>query len=72
MPLYLPLWLHVSRHGVAVGLNSGRMVVTLAVERIQPPLVTVSGLTPKLAAELASLSGLLPPMKRAVFSLAVC
>jgi hypothetical protein len=47
------------------------MVETFAVERIQPPLVTVSGLTPKVAAELASLSALLPPMKRAVFSMAV-
>ncbi len=34
----------------------------------QPPSVTVSGTTPTLAAALASLSALLPPMKRAGIS----
>ncbi len=37
--------------------------------RSQPPSVTVSGTTPTLAAALASLSALLPPMNRAGISL---
>jgi hypothetical protein len=41
------------------------MVETEVVLRIHPPSVTVSGTIPTLAAALASLSALLPPMKRA-------
>jgi hypothetical protein len=43
-------------------------VETEVVLKTQLPLVTVSGTTPTLAAALASLSALLPPMKRAGIS----
>ncbi len=48
----------------------GRTVVTDVVLRIHPPSVTVSGMTPTLAAALASRSALLPPMNKAGRSLA--
>jgi hypothetical protein len=44
------------------------MMETEEVLRIQPPSVMVSATTPRDAAALASLSALLPPMKRAGMS----
>ncbi len=46
----------------------GRMSETASVLSTHPPAVTVSVMMPKEAAELASLSALLAPMKRAEVS----
>ena len=70
--------LTLSRQYITTGASAGRlaqksvtcwrMPVTASVERIHPPVVMVSVMMPRVAAELASLSALLAPMKSAAES----